>query len=77
MIRIITLSAWFVLNVFLNLDYRLSFYLGFLGIICSFLLNILEFQGIGLRLLTYSFGLFFIGTLFYLKYHSKNERSKI
>ena len=76
MIRSITILFWFISNVFLKLYSKISFILGLLALFFSFLFNLIDKIGIGLRASTYAYGFFVVGIIIYLKEIYRNERSK-
>jgi len=73
MIRTFVLVSWCVLVLLLKLPSRYSFILGIVFFIFSAIAMVVGFEGVGLRLTTYSYGFFFFGTACYL-YEIKNEQ---
>ncbi|MBI2600874.1 hypothetical protein HYW42_02875 [Candidatus Daviesbacteria bacterium] len=73
-IRTILLFLWFLIVLKFNLSSKVSFTLALAAILISGIFLVLGFNGFGLRVITYSFGLLTIGYFQYLRELKSNAK---
>lgn len=74
MIRTIALTFWFIVTLVLRIPSWVSFLSGCVIVSASGLNMLINHQGFALRLTTYSFGLFTIGLITYIRELKNYER---
>ena len=74
MIRLIVLIVWILATIFFGIESKYSFLIGAVCLVLTAVLMLFGISGFALRMTTYAFGFFLIGTVNYLVEIKKNEK---